>query len=161
MPLTSVPLNFAVSVSATDASGIARVVFSVDGATRCTVTAAPYNCAVTARNGWHTITAKAFDAAGNTATTTLSVHATPSAHQVTRVLAATPVSGTHVSKTFVVHARAVAANGRPVVFQLDGRARCVDRTAPYACTFRAQTGWHVVAIRTGGSRALHLQLRVG
>ena len=158
----AVPLSFAIGAAASDASGVARVTFSVDGRVTCTTTAAPYACAAAVtKQGWHTLTVQAVDGAGNTASATISVYATKRLRQLAQVVAAAPASGTSVASTFVVHARAVVSRGKPVVFRLDGHARCIDRAAPYTCTLRALRGWHVVAVRAGSTRALNLQLHVG
>lgn len=157
---TTVPLSFVVSASAKDAGGIARVVFSVDGRTWCTVTVAPYSCPVSVKNGWHSLTAAAVDTAGNSASKTIRVNASHRLRQLARVIAASPSSGARVGTRFVVHARALAPHSRPVVFLLDGRIRCVDRVAPYACTLSAPRGWHVVGVHAGAAQPLHLQLQV-
>lgn len=67
---TSVRGTIALAADASDASGVASVAFHVDGALLATVTSAPWSVAWTParRSGWHTITAVATDAAGNTAT---------------------------------------------------------------------------------------------
>ncbi|MCY1018218.1 PHB depolymerase family esterase [Pyxidicoccus sp. MSG2] len=60
-----------VTASASDAVGVARVEFLVDGSTVSTDTAAPYEFAWNSTgvsNGTHTLGARAFDAAGNQAT---------------------------------------------------------------------------------------------
>lgn len=60
-----------VSASASDAVGVARVEFLVDGSVVATDSAAPYELAwdsTTVANGAHTLGARAFDAAGNQAT---------------------------------------------------------------------------------------------
>ncbi|HZI12841.1 MAG TPA: M20/M25/M40 family metallo-hydrolase [Myxococcus sp.] len=60
------------SATASDASGISRVEFLVDGVVRGTVATSPYNFAwdsASVSNGSHTIAARAFDGVGNQATT--------------------------------------------------------------------------------------------
>lgn len=60
-----------VSANASDNVGVSRVEFYVDGALASTDTSSPYSFAwdtTTASNGAHTLSAKAFDAAGNSAT---------------------------------------------------------------------------------------------
>jgi hypothetical protein len=46
----------------------------LDGRTICADTAAAYSCAMRAGNGLHWITARAYDAAGNVAESTLRVY---------------------------------------------------------------------------------------
>jgi hypothetical protein len=64
------------AASASDNAGVAQVSFYVDGVLRCTDTAAPYTCAWNARKaaaGSHIIQAKAWDAAGNMGTASVTV----------------------------------------------------------------------------------------
>ena len=62
------------NVNTSDASGIAKVEFSLDGTLMSTVTDAPYSWAWTNRSfGRHTITVVSYDAFGNNATQSLSV----------------------------------------------------------------------------------------
>jgi hypothetical protein len=66
-----------ISASASDASGIARVEFSVDGIVRNNDTTSPYAFFLDSTQlskGPHTITAKAFDNAGNQQTATVTVN---------------------------------------------------------------------------------------
>ena len=67
----------AVAASATDAVGVTKVEFLLDGALQATDTASPYSWGWTttgASNGSHTLVAKAYDAAGNVGTSaTVSV----------------------------------------------------------------------------------------
>ena len=59
----------ALSASASDNVGVARVEFYVDGSLLSTATSAPYTASwVTSTNGSHTLLAKAYDAAGNLGT---------------------------------------------------------------------------------------------
>lgn len=65
-----------VSATASDNVGVSRVEFSVDGSLVGTSTASPYQVSwntTSVGNGGHTVTAKAFDAAGNSATSSASV----------------------------------------------------------------------------------------
>lgn len=64
------------SATATDNLGVTRVEFFADGAPVGNATSAPYSIALNTANlanGAHTLTAVAFDAAGNTATATLHI----------------------------------------------------------------------------------------
>jgi hypothetical protein len=74
----SVPKGKTVTIAAeaTDNVGVAKVEFSVSGVLRCTDTTAPYTCAwaVPKTAGvTYALTARAFDAAGNTATHSITV----------------------------------------------------------------------------------------
>jgi len=65
-----------VSASATDAAGVSRVRFYVDGSLIATDTSAPYSAAwnaTKAANGWHEIRVEADDVAGNTGSAAISV----------------------------------------------------------------------------------------
>lgn len=66
-----------VVASAWDESGISRVEFYVDGKLAATVSAEPYTYrwnTRSVRDGWHTITAKAYDKYGNAAEATVKVY---------------------------------------------------------------------------------------
>ena len=65
-----------ISVSATDNVAVSQVTVSVDGVVKCTDTSAPYSCTWNTKkvsSGTHTITAKAWDTAGNTSTSSITV----------------------------------------------------------------------------------------
>jgi hypothetical protein len=67
-----------IQASASDNAGVVRVEFYVNSALKCTATAAPYSCAwnVPAKPGvTYTLVARAYDAANNSATSTISVTA--------------------------------------------------------------------------------------
>lgn len=55
-----------ISASATDNVGVRKVEFYVNNVLKCTDTTTPYTCGWTVPSGTSTITAKAYDAAGNT-----------------------------------------------------------------------------------------------
>ncbi|MEM1556709.1 MAG: S8 family serine peptidase [Candidatus Bathyarchaeia archaeon] len=64
-------------VSASDESGISKVEFYVDGGLIAVVSAEPYTYGwdtKTVKNGWHTITVKAYDSFGNSAETGIKVY---------------------------------------------------------------------------------------
>jgi len=64
------------AAKASDAAGIDRVVFKVDGTTLNTERVAPYNCILDTTkvaDGTHSLTATAFDAAGNSSDSTTSI----------------------------------------------------------------------------------------
>ena len=65
------PATTTITASATDNVGVTKVEFSVDGKLVATDTSAPYSTswnAAAATFGTHTLTAKAYDQAGNSAT---------------------------------------------------------------------------------------------
>jgi thermitase len=66
-----------ISVWATDNETVAQVSVYVDGALKCTDTSSPYTCSWNAKkvsSGAHTITAKAWDEAGNMASASITVY---------------------------------------------------------------------------------------
>jgi fibronectin type 3 domain-containing protein len=66
-----------ISASASDDVGVSRVEFSVNGSTKLTDNSSPYNYSLdtkTLTNGTHTISAKAFDAAGNSSVATITIN---------------------------------------------------------------------------------------
>jgi hypothetical protein len=63
------------TATATDASGIRSVSFSVDGRLVCLDLVAPYSCALSLSVGWHRIIVTATDNAGNAATVSARVKA--------------------------------------------------------------------------------------
>lgn len=76
---SAVPKNstITISASASDNVGVKQVEFSVNNTLQCTVMASPYICnyAVGSRiKETYTVTAKAYDAAGNTATSTIQFY---------------------------------------------------------------------------------------
>jgi thermitase len=74
--ITSTSGQVQISVSATDNVAVSQVTISVDGVLKCTDTASPYTCTWNTKkvsSGNHTITAKAWDTAGNTSTAAITV----------------------------------------------------------------------------------------
>jgi uncharacterized protein involved in tellurium resistance len=90
----------AVSASASDNIGVSRVEFYVDGVLKGTDTTSPYSYSwdtTTASNGSHTVMAKAFDAAGNNNSHSISVtvsNATPLSITSSGASNITPSEGT-------------------------------------------------------------------
>ena len=65
-----------IAATATDATGVTKVEFSVNNVLTCTDTSTPYSCAwkvPTGTNKSYTLVAKAYDAANNTRTATVTV----------------------------------------------------------------------------------------
>jgi Bacterial Ig domain len=68
--------NVAVSANATDNVGVTKVDFSVDGSLKSSDTSSPWGATIDTSplsNGTHTITARAYDAAGHSAASSVSV----------------------------------------------------------------------------------------
>lgn len=128
------------SATATDNVGVARVQFLVDGTVIATDTSAPYSTswnAGTATLGTHSLTARAYDQAGNSATTPpLSV--TASDKTLPTVTITRPTNGSTVSRSSNVTISATAADNRKVdrvLFYVNNTLRCTDTTSSYSCTW--------------------------
>lgn len=70
--------NVTITASASDNNSVAKVQFSVNGSLTCTDTSSPYSCiwgVPNGRNVKYTLSAKAYDADGNTATNSILVTA--------------------------------------------------------------------------------------
>jgi hypothetical protein len=76
----SVPLALTFAAAASDAGGILKVDFSVDGKLRCSDPSPSYTCTVSLSKGWHSLTATATDLAGNKSVVTEWVYASSAKH---------------------------------------------------------------------------------
>ncbi len=125
-----------VTASASDATGVTKVEFFLDGSLQSTDTASPYSwswATTGATNGSHTLTSKAYDAAGNVGTSA-NVSVTVSNDTTAPVTSITaPASGATVSGTVSVTASASDATGvTKVEFYLDGTLQSTDTASPYS-----------------------------
>jgi hypothetical protein len=122
-----------VTASASDNLGVARVEFLQGSTVVFTDTAAPYSFTWSAPNGPATLTARAYDAAGNAATANVSF--TVDGLQPTVSITA-PTSGTTVSGTVTVSANATdnTAVSR-VSFYANGTLIGTDTTAPFSVSW--------------------------
>jgi Big-like domain-containing protein/glycosyl hydrolase family 16 len=145
--------------TATDDVAVSKVVYSVDATTLNTDDSAPYNCKLdttTVADGSHTLTAVAYDAAGNTATSsrTVDVHNAPPPPPVDTtppaVSWAKPAQSATVSGTMWEPANSgpsgpceVAATDAvgvsKVMIYLDGTLLNQEETGPYNCKFDTNT----------------------
>ena len=146
------------SASAADVdSGVARVEFRVDGVLVGTAFAPPYTVTwdSTASLGSHTIEAKGFDVAGNSATSAVTVLVVDTAPPA--VFIQTPPNGAAVFGLVTIQASASDSGSgvAQVEFRVDGAAIGTDDTPPYAATWDATgaaSGSHVLeAIATDGA----------
>ncbi len=147
----SVTGNVSLAADATDnESGVARVEFRVDGALVGNCAAAPYTASWNtslATIGDHTITATAFDRAGNSSSATIRVtvpDVTPPA-----VTIASPASGAVVYGTVSISALASDAGSGidRVDFAVDGTPVGSAASAPYTVTWDTSTvaeGTHLI-----------------
>jgi M6 family metalloprotease-like protein len=135
-----------VSASATDNVGVSRVELYVDGALASTDHASPFSFSwdtTTASNGAHSLTSKAYDAAGNVGTSaavsvTVSNTITDTQAPVTSVTS--PANGTTVSAIVMVTASATDNVGvSRVEFYVDGALASTDTTAGYSHAWNTTT----------------------
>jgi len=130
------------SATASDNVGVSRVEFSVDGLLVGTDSASPYSMTLdstTLSNGSHSLTAKAFDAAGNSATSSaVSFSVSNATADTTPPTVSASESGT--SGTITLSATASDNVGvTSVDFKVDGVVKGTDTTAPYAMTLDSTT----------------------
>ncbi len=146
----------ALAATATDNVGVSGVQFKVDGTNvGAEVTIAPYTASLnvaTLTAGTHTISAVARDAAGNTATASVSVTVILSTSDTTppTVSLTSPANGSTVSGTIAMNANASDNVGvAGVQFTVDGANLGSEiTTAPYAAslnTTQYANGSHTVA----------------
>src|SRR5207247_2178846 len=157
IPGATVSRTVTVTASASDDVGVAGVQFLLDGgALGAEDTTAPYAVAwdtTTTSNGSHTVTARARDAAGNTATSAAVVVTVSNTDTTPPTVAITaPANGATVSSTVTVTASASDNVGvAGVQFLLDGGALgAEDTTAPYGVAWDTTTtsnGSHTVTAR--------------
>jgi hypothetical protein len=135
--------SVSVSASATDDRGVTKVEFYVGTRLIGTDTSAPYSFTWSTRtdgNGSHTLTSKAYDAAGNVGTSagvpvTVSNDLTPPATSITA-----PSTGATVSGTISIQAS--ASDDRGVVrveFYQGSTLLGTDTTAPYSLSWNTRT----------------------
>ncbi len=166
-----------VSADASDNVGVAGVQFQLDGANLgAAQTTAPYSASwdtTSGTNGSHTLTAIAWDAAGNTATSapvTVTVSNAPPPDTTPPTVSITsPGSGATVSGTVSVTASASDNVGvAGVQFRLDGaNLGAEDTTAPYSVswdTTSATNGSHTltaIARDAAGNKTTSAAVSVG
>ncbi|MEX0616988.1 MAG: Ig-like domain-containing protein [Candidatus Woykebacteria bacterium] len=138
---TTVSGTVNISTTATDNVGVTRVEFYLDnsGAALCTDTTAPYTCSWDSRsvtNGNHTVATKAYDAANNQASQTVSVNVNnpiPDTEKPSVSIQSPPQNQT-VSNTVSVIATASDNIGvTKVEFYVDGALKSTDTSLdPYS-----------------------------
>ena len=130
------------SATASDNVGVSNVEFYVDGVLKGSDATSPYAISLnstTLANGSHSLTAKAYDAAGNTTTSTAtSFSVTNTTSDTTPPTVSTSESGT--SGTITLSATASDNVGvSKVEFYVDGVLKGSDTTSPYAVTLDSTT----------------------
>lgn len=132
-----------VTASASDNVGVTQVEFYLDGALKSTDTVSPYEWSwdtKTVANGSHSLTSKAYDAAGNAGTSAaVSVTVDNDTTAPTTSITA-PAAGATVSGTTLVTASASDNVGvTKVEFYLDGVFQASDTTSPYEWSWNTTT----------------------
>lgn len=142
-----------VSANATDNVGVSKVEFYVDSVLKNTDSVSPYSFALDSKllaNASHTLTAKAYDAAGNISQHSISVivnnDTTPPTVSITA-----PASGAGVSGTVNVAANALDNVAvAKVEFYMDGTLKATDTASPYAyswVTTQYANGSHAIMVK--------------
>ncbi|HYM61788.1 MAG TPA: Ig-like domain-containing protein [Thermoanaerobaculia bacterium] len=132
-----------VTASASDNVGVTKVEFYLDGALQSTDTTSPYSWSwdtTTSSSGSHSLTSKAYDAAGNIGTSTaVGVTVSNDAQAPTTSITA-PLNGATVVGTTSVTASASDNVGvTKVEFYLDGALKSTDTTSPYSWSWDTTT----------------------
>jgi hypothetical protein len=133
-----------VTASASDNVGVTSVEFYLDGALKATDAASPYAWAwgsTTSTNGSHTLTSKAYDAAGNAGTSAaVSVTVNNTDTQAPATSITSPANGATVSGIVSVTASATDNVGvTSVEFYQDGALVATDAASPYAWSWDTRT----------------------
>jgi YD repeat-containing protein len=159
----------ACEATASDNRGVSRVVFKVDGTTLNTELYAPYNCEIDSTalaNGSHTLTATAYDSAGNSSSVAATVNVsnattpapapspspTPTGDTTPPTVAwQVPGAASTIKGTLQGSACEVTASDDRgvdhVVFKVDGTTLNTESDTPYNCIFdttKVSDGSHTV-----------------
>jgi len=138
-----------VSANASDAGGIARVEFLVNGAVVATDTSAPYSASwntATTTGSTATITARAVDRAGNATTSAARTVTIAQRDTIAPTVTITsPANNATLSGRITVTASASDNVGvTQVRFIIDGTVRSTDTTAPYSITGTLSRGTRTI-----------------
>jgi hypothetical protein len=147
--------TISVQGSATDNVGVTSIQFSVDGTVVTSGVSSPFSFAlntVNYSNASHTLTVTASDAAGNVASTSVSVNVsngTTGTNNPPLVSIVSPAAGATVpSGNVQITATACSSIAiSQVSIYVDGALKCTDTTAPYTCnwnTKKAAKGAHTL-----------------
>jgi hypothetical protein len=145
-PTTAASISGSVTISAnaSDDTGVTRVEFSVDGSLIATDNAAPYSTTWNAEAsplGLHSITVKAFDAAGNSSMNTVTSTVIDTTAPVVKFTA--PLTGALLSTGTKVTLAATATDNRGVArveFSVNGVLKATDKTSPYSWIWSVPSG---------------------
>ncbi len=132
------------TASASDTVGVTKVEFRVNGSLLCTATASPYTCAWTpAATGTASLEAKAYDAAGNSATASASVSVLPPPDTTppTVQFVSPPATATVGVATTLTASASDTVGVTKVEFRVNGSLLCTATASPYTCAWTpAATG---------------------
>lgn len=134
--------TISLSVSASDNVGVTNVEFYVDGALKGSDASSPYSLALNSTsltNGSHNLTAKAFDAAGNSTTSTAFAF---SVNNVTADTTAPIVSASETGSSGSITLFATASDNvgvTSVEFYIDGVLYGADASSPYSLALNSTT----------------------
>jgi ELWxxDGT repeat protein len=144
--------NISLSATATDDAGIARVEFYTDGALLGADETAPFTLSTTLPAGSHSISAKAIDSAGASATSpivTITVRE-PAVNQPPTVSLTSPLEGATFLTTDRITITADAKDDSGVVrveFYANGSLLGVDSAAPYSFDATLPAGTHAITAK--------------
>jgi 6-phosphogluconolactonase (cycloisomerase 2 family) len=156
------------NVTATDAVGVDRVELLLDGAALATDTTAPYGCewdTTTVGDGPHTLTARAFDLAGNSAQANRTVTVDNVVEPPT-VTITSPAAGATFTQKLAFSATAADDVGVVrVEFYVDGDLKVSDTSAPYSGSWTANKkvpyGTHTLTAKAIDARGLSTSTSIG
>ena len=148
----------AIALSAADDTAVTKVELSIDGTLKTTLTTAPYAYTWDTTGtslGTHSITAKAYDAAGNTqVSTAVSVTIVPPPDTTKPTITITaPTAGANIAQGNNVTINAAASDDVGVTllaFSIDGQPRSEMQSAPYTLvwdTIGSALGSHTITAR--------------
>jgi subtilisin family serine protease len=144
--------------TASDNVGVTKIELDVDGAAAATVTSSPFSFSwnsASKPNGSHTLTVKAFDAANNVGSTSVTVtvgNAATVADTTPPVVAITqPLAGTRVTRNLTIAVSATDNVGvAHVSIYVDNVQLCNDTQAPYTCSWNPKkysAGSHTITAK--------------
>ena len=139
-----------IQISATDNVGVTSISASIDGVPQSSGTGGTYSLSwdtTKAANGAHTIVATALDAAGNAATTSVSVVLSNVAPVAPTVAITAPTNNSTVSGNVSVYVRVTGSGIMRVELYVDGKLQNTSTASPYTTKWNARreaNGPHVL-----------------
>jgi subtilase family protein/Big-like domain-containing protein/fervidolysin-like protein len=138
--------TISITAVATDNIGVTSVAISAAGTSLCVSSAAPYSCSwnttLVANGGPYVVTATARDAAGNTASASISVSVNNTTADTTppTININSPANGSTIGATISISALASDNVGvTSVSISAAGTTLCVLTAAPYSCSWNTTT----------------------